>query len=246
MKSNKITAGILISISASALLASVYIVPANISKYESQTDQTFYDMYQNPNSVIANGANKEMQKLTSNISTGARYASGATLNRAAQTFVAGVPVKGGTHGHFVLEGHTYTVNVAKNGTPSLTGYLSNGKGQIVMKGSNVVDASGAHTTSSGKWGKTQQRSAEQIYFDLSTGTLTTTAITQQKDYRNNGKYGMRATDNWHEVGINNITRKQIGLAKMLNGSNITSKRIVTPGPNFINNPSYNQNGKYAA
>lgn len=243
MKNNKITGGILISMSASALLASVYIVPANISKYEHQTDQTFYDMYQNPKSVIANGANKEMQKLTSNISTGARYASGSTLNRAAQTFVAGVPVKGGTHGHFTLEGHEYTINVSKNGTPSLTGYLATGNGQIVMKGTNAINVGASHVTNSGKWGATKQRSAQEIYFDMTTGTLTTTTITEQRDY-SNGKYGLKAIDQWHGTSISNISKKQIGLAQMLNGTNITSKRTISIGNNFVD--SYNDNGKYAA
>ncbi len=237
----KVVTGILVgAVTSSVLSGAVYIVPADIDQYKQKTDQSFYDMYQNPDSVIANGVNANMKRFTNNVDTSSKIASGATINRVGQTNVAGVPVKGGTKGSFVLEGHRYTINIAKNGKPSLSGYLADGKGHIVMKGTNATAQRGTHWTVNGKYAEVAQRNADEIFFDLPTGTLTKTTVLQQRTWHRNGKYGWAPSNNWHAINTLNVDRRQLGLAQLLTNNDISGRTCVVH--NKVEHSSVN--GKY--
>ena len=223
MKNVKKTGILLSAIVTSALSGAVYIVPADIDQYKQKTDQSFYDMYQNGDSVIANGASSQLKTYTNSFDTSSKIATGATINRVGQTNVAGVPVKGGTKGSFVLSGHRYNISIAKNGEPSLTGYLADGKGHIVIKGAQAVNPRGTHTVSSGKYSRVDERYADEVFFDLPTGTLTKTTVSQQANFKNDGKYGWVAQGGWNTTGMTHISRTQIGIANLLKSNDITGR-----------------------
>jgi len=247
MKGNsKIAAGTLVSAVASmSLMGAVYIVPNDIDSYKTKTDQSFYDMYQNRDSVIATGANEKLTALTDNIDTSNRIASGSTLNRVGQTNVAGVPVKGGTKGSFVLNGKRYTVTIDKDGDPRLTGYLADGKGHIALKGTNAIKARNEVVVSAGKYDMIKSRVVDEVYFDLPTGTLTTSAVKQQRSYKQ-GKYGWIPTNQWHAVNIININKKQLGIDELLSNKEIESRSFIAYGDAVIRDDRdrSSNNGKY--
>jgi len=245
MKSNKIATGVLVSAVTSMTLAgAVYIVPNDIDSYKTKTDQSFYDMYQNKNSVIANGANSQLTTLTDNVDTSNRIASGSTLNRVGQTNVAGVPVKGGTKGSFTLNGKTYNISIEKDGDPSLTGYLADGKGHISLKGNNAINARGYGIASAGKYSMVKSRVVDEVYFDLPTGTLTTTASRQERSYVLQGKYGWAPTNNWHTTSIININKKQLGIDELLTNKEIKSRSFVAYADSAQSTVPSNNDGKY--
>jgi len=238
----KLTSAVVISTIASAtLMGSIYIVPTNISNYEKKTDQSFYDLYQNSNSVIANGLSSTVKKRLQYMSTSAKIVTGDTINRVGQASIAGSPVKGGTTGSFTLAGHTYTVSVDKQGNTSLQGYGSDGSSRVILK--NAV-TSGQHCVSGGKYGCTQlSRGAQNLYFDLATGTLTTTNVSESAS-RSCGKYGC-STGNWNVTSVNNITRRKIGIRSILQHKTIATTKFSFTPANAISDNAGN-NGKYAS
>ena len=240
-KKTKVVTGILVSaVTSSMLSGAVYIVPSDIDQYKQKTDQSFYDMYQNHDSVIANGVNGQMKAFTDAIDTSSKIATGATVNRVGQTNVAGVPVKGGTKGSFTFNGHKYTINIAKNGEPSLSGYLADGKGHIAMKGTHAISPRGTYVASSGKYDMVKQRYADEVFFDLPTGTLTKTTVAQQRSWHNNGKYGWQPVNNWHTTNLVNIDKQQLGLAQLLTNNDITGRSFTA----YPKSQSSGNNGKY--
>jgi hypothetical protein len=236
------TKGIVLSAVATAMLSgAVYIVPADIDGYKAKSDQTFYDMYQNDESVIANGVSGQMQTITSNVDTSSKMATGDTINRVGQTNIAGTPVKGGTSGSFTLAGKTYKVDIDKDGTPSLTGYLADGNGHILYKGKDAVDARSNNCASSGKYGCTvRTRVASEIYFDLPTGTLSTNTVSQKRNY-SCGKYGCNPANNWYTTNTTHVDKKQLGLAELLSNNDISQRNIKTTPVTYSNDTD----GKYS-
>jgi len=241
MKKSSITLSIAI---ASTLSASVYIVPADIDGYKTKTDQEFYDMYQNQDSVIANGANGQLKTLVRNVDTSNKIATGNTLSTAAQTSVAGVAVRADTRGSFTLNGHRYEITTARNGNPILTGFLADGKGHIKYTGANVTNVRSQSCSVGGKYGCSQlTRAADETYFDLPTGTLATNTVTQKRDYAC-GKYGCFPVNQWYTSNLINIDKRQVGIAQLLNSRDISTRALVVHGGSTIHGDNGN-NGKFA-
>lgn len=223
-KNNKvITSIILSSVASMSLMGTVYVVPADIDNYKAKTDQTFYDMYQNSNSVIANGVDPQLRSQLQNMDTSDKLATGSTINRVGQASVAGSPVKGGTTGGFTLLGHHYNVAVNKQGDTTLNGYCADGKSRIIIKGGNALNPSGTRCIASGKYGcSSYARTAEDAYFDLPTGTLSTSVVNQSRDY-SCGKYGCHPTNNWHTTNVVRLDRQKVNILDILNNREIQTR-----------------------
>jgi hypothetical protein len=211
-------------------------------------------MYQNQESVIATGASTQLREITNNVDTSAKIAEGDTVNVIGQTTIAGTPVKGGVEGTFVLQGHTYNVAISKQGKPTLTGYLADGYGHISMKGSKAVNPRGQYLSNDGKYDKTYSRTADEIYFDLPSGTLSINTALQNRDYTC-GKYGCSPKNDWHTTNIVRIGKEQLGIEDLLNNKDISTRYIKSSGKTYtpndkvaVNEVEYNLNtnnsGKY--
>ena len=168
----------------------VYIAPADIDTYKQKTDQTFYDMYQNPNSPIAKGANPALKNLFANIKTGDKLAYGSTIGKVVQGNVQGTPIKPGTVAHGYIEGiGTLTFEVDDQGNVRVYGpYTNSSHTQAVREGSNAIPLSGVRCAATrqinfGKMSATEcteyERSALEEVFDITTGTLTQRYVTER-------------------------------------------------------------------
>jgi len=241
-KNKVITSIVLSSVASVSLMGAVYVVPSDIDNYKAKTDQSFYDMYQNSDSVIANGVNSAIKGQLGNMDTSGKLVTGATINRVGQASVAGSPVKGGTTGGFTLYGHKYNVMVNKKGDLKLTGYGADGKSRITLQGTKAQNPRGTYLQSNGKYGTTYARTADEIYFDLPTGTLTSTTVSQTRNYVC-GKYGCVPTSNWSTTGIQKINKRRIAILDILNNKEIQTRSYeITPMQNTVAQNS--GNGKY--
>ena len=242
-KNNKMIASIVLSSVASmSLMGAVYVVPSDIDNYKAKTDQSFYDMYQNSDSVIANGVNSNIKGQLGNMDTSGKLATGATINRVGQASVAGSPVKGGTTGGFTLYDKKYNVAVDKQGNTTLSGYGADGKSRVMIKDAQALNAREARCTASGKYGcSTYSRTADEVYFDLPTGTLSTSVVSQARNYAC-GKYGCSPTNNWHTSNVVKLDRQKINVLDILNEKEIQTRTYkITPMQSVAQGSS---NGKY--
>jgi len=240
---NKVIASIVLSSVASmSLMGAVYVVPSDIDNYKAKTDQSFYDMYQNSDSVIANGVNSAIKGQLGNMDTSGKLVTGATINRVGQASIAGSPVKGGTTGVFKLYGKQYNVTVDKQGNTTLSGYGADGKSRIMIKNAQALNPSGVHCSASGKYGCTAYaRTANEVYFDLATGTLSTTAVNQSSS-ASCGKYGCHPVNNWHTTNVVKLDRQRVNVLDILNNKEIQARTYkITPMQNVAQSSG---NGKY--
>lgn len=248
-KNKIVTSIVLSSVASMSLMGAVYVVPSDIDNYKAKTDQSFYDMYQNNDSVIANGVDDELKNKLSNIDTSGRVATGSTINRVGQASVAGSPIKGGTVGGFRLNGRKYDVTIDKKGNTTLSGYGADGKSRIIITGKQAVNPRGLRCKVEGKFGcNVFERTADEIYFDLPTGTLSTNTVQQASSatYATyNGKYVSRPTGNWHTINIVKIDKKKLDILDILNNKETTTRTYTLVGNEYSgSNSNSNSNGKY--
>ena len=242
-KNKAIASIVLSSVASMSLMGAVYVVPSDIDNYKAKTDQSFYDMYQNNDSVIANGVNSAIKGQLGNMDTSGKLATGSTINRVGQASVAGSPVKGGTTGGFTLYEKRYNVTIDKQGNTTLSGYGADGKARVMIKDDKALSPRGKHCTATGKYGcSTYARTANEVYFDLPTGTLSTSIVSQTRNYAC-GKYGCNPTNNWHTTNVVKLDRQKVDILDILNNKEIQTRSYkITPMQNTVAQSS--GNGKY--
>ncbi|GEM_PF-2192524 len=91
MKRTLMVAGVLVGLSSS--FGETYIVPPDIDLYKAKTDQTFFDLYQNPKSVFSKsvlGANFQA------IATSGKLTNSTTILKVKQANTQGMAIMEGT------------------------------------------------------------------------------------------------------------------------------------------------------
>jgi hypothetical protein len=97
--------------------AKVYISDPQYDMYKQKTDQTFYDMYQNPNSALGGQvqSNTQAQQVFNSIPTSNHFAEGTYLDRTKQSSVAGGSIPDGAETWITVFGDRYRIVATANG-----------------------------------------------------------------------------------------------------------------------------------
>lgn len=255
--------------SATIAQGAVYIVPADIDQYKQKTDQTFYDMYQNPNSPIAKGANPALKALISNVKTGNKFAYGNTIGKVIQGSVQGTPIKVGTTARGYVQGiGTLTFQVDDQGNVKVYGpYTNSNHTEAIREGNNAIPISSTRclktqTYNFGKVSRTActlyQREAVEEVFNAINGNFTQRKVlqnaTQTCQPHRTGKYTGYITCNrrgFNTVNVLSVKNQNINIANILKGKqklaiNVDEKQISYQGEfaNKVDNSPYVRKIKY--
>jgi len=146
-----------IALLAGVANATIYVSPPDIDAYKKKTDQTFYDMYQNKNSVIAQGANSKLKGYVNNIKTSNRMFEGDTLMAVSQGYIQGTSIKPGTSGVVRVFGYRFKIGVDNTGSIKVTPIQRLPK-WIYIKNNNIIydgskDINKKAIQSCGEWEK---------------------------------------------------------------------------------------------
>ena len=97
--------------------AVVYIGDPSIDMYKQKTDQTFYDMYQNPQSALGGEvqSNPEAKNFFNSIPTGNRIAEGEYLDRVKQSTIGGGQLPDGASTIIKIFGKNYRLVATAQG-----------------------------------------------------------------------------------------------------------------------------------
>lgn len=234
---------------ATASYGAVYIVPPQISQYMQKTDQTFYDMYKNPNSALTQSVNPEMNSVANSFSTSQKIATGATVPQLLTANVQGTSVPNGSVANFTLGGYPFTVQYTYFGPQISVSSPLQAKGTLVQtptldQGMQCLAYCG------GKYGTGCDSAVDHKYqysFDASSGIAT------RVDYTYNGsascgKYGAGPM-NW-SYGGTYITKAAVNaLAAINNGQSDIDSYLQAQGGNQPTPPpvgrvDYHGHGKY--
>lgn len=252
-----------LTILASAVLfgsahSAVYVVPSDIDQYKQKTDQSFYDMYQNPNSALGKSVNPNAKPYTDTISTNQRIMEGYTVPFIKQPSAQGSSVIDGTTINASILGKPITINYTKDGI-QISGSDVSVKGSVVEAYQHLRDGD----YSGGKYGTTDfNRYMRKALFDASTGIIT---VIDYRDHyhRDCGKYG--CTD-YQKTGSEFLSADQqaINLHALVKGNwqqdlasyasvyknksekELTAGLYVGKGVNGGNSNNNGGNGKYGA
>lgn len=218
---------------ANSAFSAVFVVPEKVQNYKVQTDQTFYDLYQNQDSVIAGASDDTQRAKLNNMDTSSKIVTGSTINKVGVNMTEGSPIKGGTTGSLIIAGKKYNISIDKKGNSTIVGYGSDGKSRVILQGDMAVNKTRVYCTKSinvtfsngFRSGCTQQgRDAQEIYFDLPTGTLSVSHVQQNRDY-SCGKYGCSPTNNWHTTNVKKIDRISINSYDILSNKEIQLREV---------------------
>ena len=116
MKKLSLITGGIVGIVGSAN-AVVYIGDPSIDTYKQKTDQTFYDMYQNPESALGGQvqSNPQAKEFFNSIPTGNHIAEGKYLDRVKQGTLSGGQVPSGAQVWIRIFGRDYRLIATENG-----------------------------------------------------------------------------------------------------------------------------------
>jgi len=230
-----VTIAIGASIVATPLLATVYVAPADIDAYKRKTDQSFYDLYQNPNSAIAQGINPALKNYVNNIKTTNKFAVGDTINKVVVGVVQGNTIKKGTQTSvYIPELGTYLLSVDNTGNVTISGrYALDGK-SVIREGKNAIPLSNPvcskkTTHHIGKFAPVScdayRRTVKEINFNVITGQLVQRIVEQETPSKctlHTGKYSAyydcspRRND-WNDIQVKNEKDSVINVANLLQG-----------------------------
>jgi hypothetical protein len=99
--------------------SAVYVADPSIDHYKQKTDQTFYDMYQNPNSALGKQAQSVAGEIFNRVPTGNHFIEGSYLERIRQSNLAGGSVPEGTRVSIRVFGQNYILEATANGIKML-------------------------------------------------------------------------------------------------------------------------------
>ena len=188
--------------------ATVYVVPPDIDQYKQKTDQTYTDLYKNPQSPIRRGITEQsLQKLDTLPTPNAILQNGADIKKSADAVVQGKTVAEGTELKVVIDGTTINM-VAQNGEWKVQSCY--GSGSCTQLGTWVKvekNLSGWSCVYSGKYGcEKEQKNVRQELFNAFTGEV---KVVDQKEQRTRScsKYGCSA---WSSPQVVQTLRYQEG------------------------------------
>jgi len=219
---------------ASPLLSAVYVAPADIDAYKKKTDQSFYDLYQNPDSAIAKGINPALKNYVNNVKTNNKIATGDTISKVVIGVVQGDAIKQGTKSSIYIPGlGTYLLSVDDTGKVTINGrYASDGKA-VIREGKNAIQLSSPVCAKStthyiGKFAPKScdayRRIAKEINFNVITGQLVQRIVEQQTPSRcvlHTGKYSAYYScspqDRWSDTQVKAENNSVINISDLLKG-----------------------------
>lgn len=208
------------SIIATSSSGSIYVVPVDIDNYKRKTDQSFYDVYQNPDSAI--NPNKLLKPYTSGINTSQRMFEGNTIRSIKVSHVSGSPIPAGITADIAIRGVPYVIGTSANGSVFINGAYSDGQ-HVRRRGDDAVIKGNAPCASSSKYGCTRkQRYAEELYFDAPSSLVTVASVMQSRDYTCS-KYGCNPTTPWKTSNILNMDRENVNLDAILRANDKSPK-----------------------
>jgi hypothetical protein len=236
----------ILATSACSLMGAVYIAPPDIDSYKQKTDQNFYDMYQNPDSAIAKGANPILKKFTNNISTKNKMAYGSTITKTVQGAVQGTMIKAGTQTVYNIPGlGKYVFTVDPMGNVKIYGaYTTPNHTAVIREGINAQPVGGVwcSRSTSVSFGKgsatkclTYRRNAIEKNFDLITGKYIQRVVTQQTNAigscystgKDSGRCNMRPNyRGFRTVAVNNILTQSISVADILKHNQLYALKAI--------------------
>ena len=216
----KIGTLVISAVAATAMAnAAVYIAPADIDTYKQKSDQAFHDLYQNQDSVVAEGASAPLKDMAANVETGQKLYTGHTLTRVVQSTINGEAIPAGLQASFALSGNGWVKHYGIKTDPDTAKILIFGPGAqggvVALKDQNAVEKTGAWCSNDGKYGcERYTRNAKNVYLDAPSGIVTVASI-QQSLNRHCGKHGCSTTSNWHDSGMLSMDKKPIDIASIL-------------------------------
>jgi len=201
MKKTLMVAGVLVGFSSS--FADTYIVPPDIDLYKAKTDQTFFDLYQNPKSVLSKSV------------LGANFGAIATPGKLTNSTTILKVKQANTQGMAVMEGTAVDVT-AGNIHVRL---LANREGElsvIPLSGERVVGDWVVKTTygspwcsASSKYGcTTEKRIGNRELLNAVTGEYRAYAFEESRS-RGCSKYGCGSFGNWQFAGNIRLVKQAV-------------------------------------
>lgn len=191
----------------------VYIAPPDIDQYKQKTDQSFYDLYQNPNGPLK--VNPNATPYLNQFSTDQRPLKGYVLPSVRGGVVQGAHLPPNTKALVNIAGVTFEVRVGNDGQVSLRRVGGNGKAVIRNGFAEVEETLGTSCASSGKYGcTTQDLRKRTIYFNAVSGDYMVREYTTRQD-RSCGKYGCSDWGAERFVALTNVDKGTIDMATVL-------------------------------
>ena len=208
------TSLVALGILAGGAKAGVYIVPPDIDQYKQKTDQTFYDMYQNKNSVIGKSVNPNAKPFLDSVNTGQRMMEGYTVPKIKNISVQGTGITSGTTLNLVLAGKRFTVQYTDDGvkiTPIDSGLRV--KGALVQR--EEIGRTWCHT--GGKYGCTVQRAVATDYtFNVVDGVIDVSNVVKERS-RSCGKWGCGGWSGFRDVQVISSKKDTVNLLALVKG-----------------------------
>ncbi len=217
-------------------LAGTYIVPTDIDQYKQKTDQTYYDLYKNPNSTHGKlkkklSGNREVQKLQSIGTPNVISTNNPLVKKSADATAGGVTVADGTAVRVNIAGKRFTIKYTSDGI-QIYGNSRYIKGKnIVIEGDDAIPQGGTRCVSGGKYGcELRERTVAEIYFNPVSGLVTQNIEKQRKSYKC-GKYGCSPTSGWRDVALVKSSQYSIDLARVALKGQTQRVGLVSASPN---------------
>lgn len=235
--------------SVGTAFAGTYIVPTDIDQYKQKTDQTYYDLYKNPNSTHGKLKNKlrgdrNVNRLESIGTPNVITTNNPLVKKSADATAGGVTLADGTAVRVSIAGRTFTIKYTSDGI-RIYGNSRYIKGNnIVFEGNDAIPQGRVTCVNSGKYGcELRERTATEIYFNPVSG-LVTQNIERQRQHFNCGKYGCSATSGWQDVALVKSSQYSIDIAKVALKGNAQRTGLVSVSPNTTDLSALQ--GKYGA
>lgn len=191
----------------------VYIAPPDIDQYKQKTDQSFYDLYQNPNAPL--NVNPNAKPYLDNFSTDQKPLQGYVLPSVKGATVQGAHLPPNTKAVINIAGMSFETVVSADGRVNLRSLGGTGKAVVRNGFAEVEQTLGTSCASSGKYGCTTQNVRKRsIYFNAVSGDYMVREYTTRQD-RSCGKYGCSGWGGERFVALNNIDKGTVDMVSIL-------------------------------
>lgn len=232
MKRKKIVLGVLPAVlgMTGATHGAIYIAPPDIDQYKQKTDQAFYDLYQNQNSLFQ--INPKARPYLNTVPTDQRVLEGYVLPTVKGNVIQGSHLP--PNARAILQIRDDAINKIVNvelrttesgilqvrlrGFPNPCGY-SNGPSRTSWCPQPFVEVKGVTIkrwcASGGKYGcTTERRLKKDYYFSATSGDYIERLYVVQAS-RGCGKYGCDRWGTERFVRLVDVQRRTVNLAKIL-------------------------------
>lgn len=166
----------------------VYIAPPDVDQYKQKTDQSFYDLYQNPNSPM--NVNPQAKRYLNNFSTDQKALEGYVLPSLRGAFIQGAHIPRG-EATVVIAGVPFYLRTGDNGEIFVQRRGGPFRAKRGLSGFAEVSKplGKPKCVSGGKFGCTEKRLKQRdIYFNAVSGDYLV-RDSELRQTRSCGKYG---------------------------------------------------------